>query len=284
MKPLLLKGHRNQVWAVAYSQDGRNLVTGDRDGNIRIWDTNTKQIEDQFDLGQAPVWNIAPTASKLFFVATGNGVHRIDASNTSVVQTIGLPDTAINRVTVSPDETRLAAASSDGRIYVWNIAENRLERAIEADDNTLWSVAFSTDSSRIASASSDEVVKVWDLENGEELASYGGLKGGATDIAFLADEATLVATDRSGELHWWDTAVNRRLMPVQKVHAGPSWRIALAPDGQSFATTGEDGLTRIWDSLDLEKACSLGSPAFDKERRNQYLGSEEPTTSCSAIQ
>lgn len=283
MKPMLLRGHRNQVWAVAFSQDGRHLVTGDRDGNIRIWDPISLQLTEEFNLGQTPVWNISPTATSLFFAATGNGVHRIDAADTSVAKTIGLPETAINRVTISPDESRLAAASSTGKIYIWSILQNELEKVIDADDNTLWSVAFSTDNSKVASASSDEVVKVWDLESGEELAAYGGHKGGATDIAFLADEATLVAVDRSGELHWWDVAVNRRLMPVQKVHTAPSWRIALSPDGQSFATTSEEGVTRVWDRLSLEIACSLGKPTFDRERRIQYLGSQKPATSCDTV-
>ncbi len=282
MKPMKLKGHEGQVWAIAFSQDGNALATGDRDGNLKIWDMSSMRLKDHLILRQAPIWSIAPAAASEFVVATGSGVHQVDLSDARVVRTFEPTDISFNRTAVSHDGRRLAAASADGNVYLWSIADGQLERVIKADDNTLWSVAFNADDSRVATASSDEVVKLWDLESGAELAAYGGHKGGATDVAFLADEATLVAIDRSGELHWWDMAANRRLMPVQKIHAAPSWRIAPAPDGQSFATTSEEGVVRIWNRLSLGIACALGSPTFDKGRRIQYLGSKEPTTSCEA--
>ncbi len=280
MKPMLLREHGNQVWAAAFSADGQMLVTGDRDGDIRVWDTATMQSKQRFNLGKTPVWSVAAAGPSAFFAATGSGLFRLDVSESIAVNPVEPGEIALNRVAVSPDETRVAAASPDGKLYIWITASNQLERVIEADDNTVWSVAFSADSARIASASSDEVVKIWDVQTGAELASFGGHKGGATDLAFLADGATLVAIDRSGELHWWDTVANWRLMPVQKVHKGPSWRIALAPGGQTFATSGEEGTVRIWDRLSLEIACALGGPTFDKRRRGQYLGSAEPSTSC----
>ncbi len=283
MKPMQLKGHESQVWAISFSLDGKTMVTGDREGGLKIWDTAAMRLKNQLDLGQAPVWSIMPGSGPEVFVATGDGVLQIDISDADLVKSFAPADIQANRVAVSEDGGMLAAASVDGKVYIWSIGGGQLIRVIEADDNTLWSVAFSRDGAQAATASSDEVVKVWDVETGEELAAYGGHKGGATDVAFLADEATLVAIDRSGELHWWDTATHRRLMPVEKIHAGPTWRIALAPDGNSFATTSEAGDVRVWDRLSLEIACALGSPTFDEGRRVQYLGSDEPTTTCDAF-
>ncbi|WP_039534388.1 protein kinase [Ruegeria sp. ANG-R] len=283
MKPMLLKGHESQVWAIAFSQDGNTMVTGDRDGDLKVWDMVSMRLADQINLGQSSVWSIVPIDAAQFFVATANGVHQIDVSDARVVRVFDPAETPFNRAAISNDGRNLAAASADGKVYVWSIEDGQLNQVIEADDNTLWSIAFNTDDTRVATASSDEVVKVWDLESGQELASYGGHKGGATDVTYLADGATMVATDRSGGLHWWDTATNRRLVPVEKIHAAPSWRIALAPDGQSFATTSEGGDVRVWNRLSLDIACALGSPTFDNGRRVQYLGSDEPTTTCDAF-
>lgn len=283
MKPMLLKGHNSQVWAIAFSQDGNTMLTGDRDGDLRVWDMASMRLKDQIDLGQVPIWSIVPADSAEFFVATGNGVHQVDVSEARVIRKFDPAEISFNRAAVSNDGRSLAAASADGKVYIWSTVDGQLNQVIEADDNTLWSVAFNAGDTRIAVASSDEVVKVWDLESGKELASYGGHKGGATDVVYLADQATLVAIDRSGELHWWDTATDRRLTSVEKVHAAPAWRIALAPDGQTFATTSEGGDVRVWNRLSLEIACALGSPTFDKGRRVQYLGSDEPTATCDVF-
>src|SRR3546814_7664344 len=71
-----------------------------------------------------------------------------------------------------------------------------------------------------------------------------GHTGGATDVAFLADGVTLVATDRKGGIHFWDLPTARRLAESQAGHQGASWRIAIHPDGQRFATAGDDGQVR----------------------------------------
>ncbi|SDW21801.1 WD40 repeat [Ruegeria halocynthiae] len=283
MKPMLLNGHDSQVWAIAFSHDGKTMLTGDRDGHLIVWDMDSMRQKQRLDLGGAPVWSLVPTDSAKFYAATGKGIFQIDVSDAGTVRVFDPPDVPFNRAAISNDGSKLAAASADGKVYIWSVEDGLLDKVIEADDNSLWSVAFSTDGTRVATASSDEVVKIWNLDSGNELASYGGHKGGATDVIYLEDEATLVAIDRSGELHWWDTATNRRLVPVERIHDAPSWRIARAPDGRSFATSSEQGDIRIWNSLSLRIACTLGSPTFDKERRIQYLGSDEPTNSCDAL-
>src|SRR3546814_12054033 len=80
-----------------------------------------------------------------------------------------------------------------------------------------------------------------------------GHTGGATDVAFLADGVTLVATDRKGGIHFWDLPTARRLAESHSGHQGASWRIAIHPDGQRFATAGDDGQVRLWDEFRSEE-------------------------------
>ena len=89
------------------------------------------------------------------------------------------------------------------------------------DQDVVWSVSFSPDGTRLATASGDEVVTLWDPETGSRIASLTGHSGGATDVAFLSDGATLTALDRNGRLHFWDMNTGRTLA---RTLAGSSWR------------------------------------------------------------
>jgi WD40 repeat protein len=153
-------------------------------------------------------------------------------------------------------------------------------REIKADDDVLWSAAFSPDSQHLAVASSDEVVTLWDLATGTQQAAFTGHTGGATDLAYLSGGVTLVVVDRSGMLHWWDTQTGRRLSEAWSAHAGASWRLAVHPDGERFATSGDDGKVRVWDDISVDRACEIGQRALDDVRRRQYLGQGEHTVVC----
>ncbi|HTO82027.1 MAG TPA: hypothetical protein VMQ73_07325, partial [Methylomirabilota bacterium] len=122
---------------------------------------------------------------------------------------------------------------------------------------------------------------LWDVATGAPRGSLTGHTGGATDVAFLGDGATLVVVDRSGKLHLWDARTGRQLVEAWQGHAGPSWRIAVHPDGERFATTGDDGTVTVWEPLSVARACEIGGLAFDSVRRSQYLGEGERAVVCN---
>ncbi|MEZ5933879.1 MAG: protein kinase [Alphaproteobacteria bacterium] len=281
--PLELAGHEHQVWALAFTRSGNLLASGDRAGHVRLWNGRTGSELGEIEVGDAPIWSLAFSADgRQLMVASAARIGLWRAEDRAETLEFKVDGQEITRATLSPDGTRIAASSTSGLVRLWDSATGEPLRDIEADDNVIWSLAFSPDGRTLATASSDEVIDLWEVETGERRATFGGHKGGVTDLAFLADGATLIAVDRSGELHWWDLATERRLTDVWQGHQGASWRLAVHPDGQRFATAGDDGQVRIWDELSLGQACAIGGRAFDEVRRRQYLGVEEPTIACDA--
>ncbi|KAK7177940.1 nwd1 protein [Paraphaeosphaeria sporulosa] len=73
---------------------------------------------------------------------------------------------SVNSVAFSHDSTRLASASSDNTVKVWDASNGACLHTLEGHSAEVMSVAFSHDSTRLASASHDNTVKVWDASSG----------------------------------------------------------------------------------------------------------------------
>ena len=279
--PIILRGHGHQVWAAAFSEDGSLLASGDRNGKVRLWDGETGALRREINGHGEAVWSIGFTSDgQRLITASDTRASLWDTESGSLLADLRQEDGRLTRAVLSPNGTVAAIAGTDGKVQLWDLDQGKVVKEIDADDDVVWSVAFSPDAEHLATASSDEVVALWDIATGERLAVLTGHTGGATDVAFLADGVTLVAIDRGGGLHFWDLPTGRRLSPPLEAHSGASWRLALHPDGERLATAGDDGLVRVWDDLNIARACDIGGLALDETRRLQYLGEGERSLAC----
>jgi WD40 repeat protein/serine/threonine protein kinase len=282
--PIILSGHQKQVWALAFSHDGKRLLSGDRSGEVRIWDSMTGALEATIKADESSIWSLSLNPDDTeFMTASESGIRLWDLGTRALKKEILRDGTRVTRAVWSPDGARLAVASTDARVRLWNVGANRLEREIGVDQDVVWSVAFNRDGTRLATASGDEVVALWSADTGTRVASLTGHSGGATDLAFLGDGVTLAVLDRSGRLHFWDVQTGRRLIEPWPAHHGASWRIAVHPDGERFATSGDDGYIRLWDDLSIRRACVISRDAFDDARRKEYFGASNTPLTCEAL-
>jgi eukaryotic-like serine/threonine-protein kinase len=125
---LTLLGHTGPVSSVAFSPDGKRIVTGSHDGTAKVWDAEQGQE-----------------------VLTLKG-------HTSLV----------NSVAFSPDGKRIVTGSWDRTARVWDAEQGREVLTLKGHTGQVTSVAFSPDGKRIVTGSDDKTAKVWDLDKGRE--------------------------------------------------------------------------------------------------------------------
>ena len=68
----------------------------------------------------------------------------------------------------SPDGKRLASASRDQTVKVWDAVTGQEILTLKGHTSGVTSVAFSPDGKRLASAAPRMTVKVWDAATGQE--------------------------------------------------------------------------------------------------------------------
>ena len=122
----VFQGHTFSVNTVAFSPDGRHIVSGSGDKTIRLWDAQTG----------------AQVANPL-------------QGHTS----------SVTSVTFSPDGRHIVSCSWDQTIRLWDAQTgSQVCEPLQGHTSSVWSVAFSPDGRYIVSGSEDRTIRLWDAQ------------------------------------------------------------------------------------------------------------------------
>jgi WD40 repeat protein len=247
------QSEENNVNSIAFSPDGKFIVSGSADNTVRIWNVATgKEIA-----------RMLPD----YFALTQNGTTYYMSG--------------VYHVAFSPDGKYIASSGTDGNVYIWEVSSGReiarLSPLLKHDISpylsySALSVAFSPDSKYVVSGSTDKTIRIWEIKTQREVASFGFFGGeavspsGVNSVAFSPDGRYIVwGSDIT--VHVWDTISKQEILRMSHDHImysmdggpyapedngrsslGTVNSVAYSRDGKHILSASDDNTVRIWNA------------------------------------
>jgi WD40 repeat protein len=163
------------------------------------------------------------------------------------LQTLEGHSNDVRSVAFSHDSARLASASDDDTVKIWDAHSGACLQTLEGHSSLVFSVAFSHDSARLASASRDSTVKIWDAHSGACLQTLEGHGGPVYSVAFSHDSARLASASRDRTVKIWD-AYSGACLQTLEGHSSYVSSVAFSHDSARLASASGDRTVKIWDA------------------------------------
>lgn len=204
---------------LAFSPDGRHMVTGRGSGAVQVWDARTGRE----------------------------------------VGTLGTHNGPVRGVVFSPDGRHLATASADGEVKLWDatwlgekLGPQQPHRTFLAHSPGVGvTVAFSPDGKRLVMGDKGYTVKICDADTGEELLVLRGHNGDVHAVAVSPDGRWVASGGEDSTVKVW-SARSGNIVRTFRGHRGLVSSLAFV-DGRTLISGSRDRTVKLWDVTQLEE-------------------------------
>lgn len=244
----LLLGHTRLVNSVAFSADGKTIVSGSIDKSVRLWELETgKSIAVlQGHTDQVSSVAFSPDGRFVASASRDKTIKIWDISTLGPPQTLEIDTSERPVVTFSQDGRFIATAGLHGAVSMWEVATLKLVRTFQAPAQ-VFSLAFSTDGKWLA-ANRDKVAVIWDVSSGELVRSFEGHDLNILWIAFSPDNRSLATASADETVKLWDISTGKLIQTFRR-HQGSVIFVGFLPDGNRLVSAGDFDFSIIfWDA------------------------------------
>jgi len=192
-----LTEHTRAIATLAFTADGRTLVSASRDTTIRLWD-----------------------------VETGKSKNLMTTGHTGAIRTLGLFE----------DGKTLLSASADCTLRLWNTETQDQQLIPVKHPWSAFDFAFSEDGRTVAIGSNRGTVRLWSRDTGVFIAIFqASHRHLINQVAFSPDDKILACGSFGGTIELWDV-LNHQSIATLNDHTSEISALTFSPDGKTLAS------------------------------------------------
>ncbi|MBD2605956.1 caspase family protein [Scytonema hofmannii FACHB-248] len=284
--PIDFKEGKDKFYDLAFSPDGKTIVTGGNDGIIKFyrkedngWHCFYKtQGDTKKHSGVVSCVNFSPDGNVLVSVGSDRKINFWEREG-KFIRTFITHDHNVGNVAFSPKGQLIAFVSQDrktGRgsikILEYQVYEDRENEAVLSQGNSLFefeefyaehegeisAIDFSPDGKTLVSAGKDGKLCIWLINRDCSKIRNNGFtdeEASISSVAFSPDGKIVASSHTNGIINLWDTSiteVSHRLQKLYKLagHKDGINRISFALDGSQLLSSSNDGTVKFWSFKD----------------------------------
>jgi len=270
--------HDGSVMSVAFSPDGKYVVSGSTDHTVRVWNAITgKEIARMMHDDNVLSVAFSPDGK---YVVSGSLDRTVRVWNAVTGREIArmTHDGFVRLVHFSPDSRYVVSGSDDYTARVWEAMTGQ-EIARMTHTFFVGSVAFSPDGKYVVSGSQDRTARVWEALTGKEVARMKHDSSVIT-VVFSSDGKYVASTSDDHTVRVWEALTGKEIARMTRDSIGLP--VAFSPDGRYIASA-DFSTTFVWETITGREVAHMKhdyqilSVAFSPDGNYVVSGSSDDT-------
>ncbi len=219
-------GHSAPVYALAWSPDGTTIASAGDDAAIQLWNAKTGILHYTHREHTQPIYSLcwSPDGRR---IASGGAESVVQIwtmlqeppkqakrtllrtlslllSPTQMQKTLQGHYGKVNDLAWSPDGRRIAVASSNYQISVWDVLTERQTFFYRTSSTGMKNaIAWSPDGKHLAAGSNDKTVQIWNASTKQLVSTYYGHAGYIMDVTWSPDGSRVASTGVDRTIQVW---------------------------------------------------------------------------------
>ena len=292
-------GHEDVIKSVAFSPDGKYVLTGSADTTIKLWEAaNGKEVHTLrghdgeissvvfSPNGKYILSGGADSTAKLWDVATGQEIRTLRGHIEEVFSVAFSPDgkyilTAGRGAKLwevstgqevrafpnieppavfSPDGQHILGGGDEYTARIFEVATGKEVHILRGHSTWVYCVAFSPDGKYALTGSTDNLAILWDVATGQEVYTIRGHSSSVRSVAFSPDGKYILTGSGDRTARLWDVATGMEVRSWRG-HMHRVFSAAFSPDGKYVFTGSADGTAKLWNFAVAEEYTLRGHEA-----------------------
>jgi WD40 repeat protein len=203
------EGHTAGVQCVAFSPNGREMVSGSIDKTLRLWEVNSgkelRQFEEISDLVSCVAFS--PKGDRVLSGHGGEGskfwVRLWDVKTGKEVSHFEGHSSDVTAVAFLPDGKSVLSSSMDGTLRLWDVKSGKELRKMEHDGGVSYAAVSGDGRRAVSGGFEDRTVRLWDLTPGKELQQFEGHPTRVLGVAISKDGRLALSSDANNGARLW---------------------------------------------------------------------------------